>query len=303
MTVIAASNVAIQKVSGAGLGFRRELLPQMDLDELSGLDFFEVSPENWINSQGQLGGRFEQRLRAYTERFGFICHGLSLSIGSSADLDIQHVKNIKKFMQSHGMTLFTEHLSWCGDTQGHLYDLLPIPCTEEAVYWVANRIRQVQDILGEQIGIENASYYYLPPQSQMSDSEFISAVVCEADCLLHLDVNNIFVNSQNFGFNPYQYLKELPLERTCYLHVAGHYVEDDGFIIDTHGNSVVQQVWELLNEAYTLIYQKTGKTANQIPTCLERDFNFPKLSELLAEVAFIREIQSQHQRDSLSRSA
>lgn len=126
----------------------------------------------------------------------------------------------------------------------------------------------------------------------MSDSEFISAVVKEADCLLHLDVNNIFVNSKNFGFDPHQYLLELPLERTCYLHVAGHYVDDDGLIVDTHGDSVVERVWALLNDAYGLIFAKTGKTADKIPTCLERDFNFPELSELTREVKFIREIKN-----------
>lgn len=287
-------------VSGAGLGFRRELLPQMDFERLSVIDFFEVSPENWLNREGRLGGRFERQLRAYTERFDFVCHGLSLSIGSSANLDIAHVKNIKAFMQSHGMKLFTEHLSWCSDDKGHLYDLLPIPCTQEAVHWVAERIKVVQDILGQQIGLENASYYYRPKGSHMSDSEFIRAVVEEADCLLHLDVNNIFVNSQNFGFDPHRYLRELPLERACYIHVAGHYVEDDGFIVDTHGSSVIDKVWALLEDAYTLIYEKTGKTADDIATCLERDFNFPKIDELLDEVAFIHELQSNHRQNCLS---
>lgn len=279
---------------GAGLGFRRELLPQMKPDNLSTIDFFEVSPENWINSQGMMGGRFARQLREYTEQFDFICHGLSLSIGSSKELDVAHVKNIHAFMKHHDISLFTEHLSWCSNNHGHLYDLLPIPCTQEAVRWVAKRIEQVQDILGQRIGLENASYYYVPPQSDMSDSEFISAVVQEADCLLHLDVNNIYVNSQNFGFDPHVYIRELPLERTCYLHVAGHYVEEDGLIVDTHGNSVIEPVWSLLGDAYELIYQKTGKTANQIPTCLERDFNFPQLQELIDEVDFIHEIQDKH---------
>lgn len=283
--------------TGAGLGFRRELLPQMQqkaADIAHGVDFFEVSPENWLNSQGMMGGSFDKTLRAYTERFPFICHGLSLSIGSTKTLDVAHVKNIQTFMKSHGMRLFTEHLSWCGDEKGHLYDLLPIPCTEEAVKWVAQRIGQVQDILGQQIGLENASYYYRPSISEMSDSQFINAVVQESDCLLHLDVNNIFVNSQNFGFDPHQYLHELPLERTCYLHVAGHYVDDDGLIIDTHGDAVIAQVWALLHDAYDEIYKRTGKTADGIPTCLERDFNFPNIDELITEVAFIRESQNTH---------
>ncbi|MFA9486658.1 MULTISPECIES: DUF692 domain-containing protein [unclassified Moraxella] len=276
---------------GAGLGFRRELCTQMKAENLSDIDFFEVSPENWLNSSGRMGGQYHKLLKSYTEQFAFICHGLSLSIGSSAELDIHLLKNIKRFMQEHGMQLYTEHLAWTSDNKGHLYDLLPIPCTNDAVMWTANRIKQAQDIMGMQIGFENASYYYAPPDSDMSDSEFITAVVKEADCLLHLDINNIYVNSQNFGFDPIQYLHELPLDKVCYMHVAGHYVEEDGFIIDTHGNAVIEPVWRLLDEAYHEIYRRTGKKAVDIPTCLERDFNFPELDVLRQEVNLIHTAQ------------
>ena len=279
-------------LQGAGLGFRRELCTQMQDDDLSGIDFFEVSPENWINSAGQMGGRYEKLLRSYTEKFPFICHGLSLSIGSSAKLDIELLKNTKRFMQAHDMTLYTEHLAWTSDDKGHLYDLLPIPCTDEAVKWTASRIQQAQDIMGMQIGFENASYYYQPPNSEMSDAEFISAVVKEADCLLHLDINNIYVNSQNFNFDPIEYLHALPLEKVCYMHIAGHYVEEDGFIIDTHGNDVIEPVWQLLDEAYREIHKRTGKLPSSIPTCLERDFNFPELASLMSEVNLIHQAQA-----------
>lgn len=286
--------------SGAGLGFRRELLPALIKErnlpnsQLELINFFEVSPENWLNSKGEIGGHYKESLRSFTEQFDFICHGLSLSIGSSAELDTALLKNIKRFMHTHGISLYTEHLSWCSDSEGHLYDLLPIPCTEEAVKWVAQRIRQAQDILGQRIGFENASYYFVPPHSDMTDAEFISAVVKEADCLLHLDINNIFVNSQNFNFDPYEYLRSLPLEKVCYIHVAGHYVDTDGFIIDTHGNAVIPAVWDLLSTAYQEIYTRTGLLAHQIPTCLERDFNFPTLDELLAEVKYIHTQQQIH---------
>lgn len=280
-----------KQLKGAGLGFRRELCQQMQEADLSVIDFFEIAPENWINSQGRMGGRYEKLLRAYTERFTFVCHGLSLSIGSSAALDVNLLKNIKQFMKNHEMTLYTEHLSWTSDIKGHLYDLLPIPCTEEAVKWVASRIRQAQDIMEQQIGFENASYYYTVPDSQMSDAEFICQVVKEADCLLHLDVNNIYVNSQNFDFDPIDYLHKLPLDKVCYLHIAGHYVQDDGFIIDTHGSDVIEPVWQLLDEAYCQIYQRSNKMAVQIPTCLERDFNFPHLPSLLTEVEQIHQAQ------------
>lgn len=285
------SHLPAKPPKGAGLGFRRELLSAMQQADLSLIDFFEISPENWLNSSGQIGGQAEKQLRAFTERYPFVCHGLSLSIGSTAQLDTQLLANIKALMKTHNISLYTEHLSWCSDEQGHLYDLFPIPCTSEAVYWVANRIKQAQDILERQIAFENASYYFIPEQSEMSDVEFIRAVITEADCLLHLDVNNIYVNGQNFGFDLYEYLSQLPIERTCYIHVAGHHTQSDGFLVDTHGNQVTDAVWTLLQTAYQLIYEKTGKTAIEIPTCLERDFNFPKLEDLLNEVKHIHTLQ------------
>lgn len=280
-----------QKLGGTGLGFRRSLVGQLRTHDLSVLDFFELSPENWLTKDGQMGGAYDSILREFTERFPFVCHGLSLSIGSSRQLDSNLLKNIKAFMTTHDIKLYTEHLSWCSDDAGHLYDLLPIPCTQEAVKLVSTRIKQAQDIMGQQIGFENASYYFRPTMSDMSDGEFITAICEEANCLLHLDVNNIYVNSHNFGFDAHQYLRELPLERTCYLHVAGHYVEPDGFLIDTHGNKVIDPVWSLLDDAYGLI-EATGKKAKDIPTCLERDFNFPPLAELLDEASMIKAYQT-----------
>lgn len=269
----------IKTATGTGLGFRRELLPELRAGDLSGIDFFEVAPENWAG----LGGRYGRDLRAFTERFPFVAHGLSLSIGSSDVLDTGLLKQTRAFMAEHGIGLYTEHLSWCS-FDGHLYDLLPIPCTVEAVQWVAGRIRQAQDILGMRIGMENASYYFAPPGAEMTEQEFISAIVQEADCLLHLDVNNVYVNSRNFGFDPIAYLKGLPLDKVCYLHMAGHYVEPDGFLIDTHGAEIIDPVWDLLDSAYGLL----GDRAAALPTCLERDFNFPPLGELLAEMRRIR---------------
>ena len=265
---------------GAGLGFRRELLVDFAEDVPEGIDFFELAPENWAG----MGGRSARDLRAFTERFPFVCHGLSLSLGGIAPLDVALLKRIRSFMAEHGMTLYTEHLSWCAD-DSHLYDLLPIPLTGDAVRWTAARIRQAQETLGMRIGIENASYYVAPPDAEMSESEFISAVVAEADCLLHLDVNNIYVNSRNFGFDPIAFMDSLPLQRTAYIHVAGHYTEPDGLIIDTHGAGVTDPVWSLLETAY----QRIG---SDVPTCLERDFNFGDFSALTAEVRQIARLQA-----------
>lgn len=272
-------------ITGAGLGFRRELIPDLKAAQSgqwpAAVSFFELAPENWAG----MGGRSAKDLRGFTERFPFVCHGLSLDLGGPRPLDEALLRRIKGFMREHGMNLYTEHLSWCGD-DGHLYDLLPIPCTAAAVKWVAGRIRRAQDILEMQIGIENASYYVAPPGAEMSESEFIRAVIEEADCLLHLDVNNIYVNSRNFGFDPLEFMDALPLERTCYLHMAGHYVEPDGVLVDTHGAEVIDPVWALLDAAYARV--------GPLPTCLERDFNIPPLAELVEEVGRIAAAQARH---------
>lgn len=266
---------------GAGLGFRRELLAELKAAVPANIDFFELAPENWAG----MGGRSARDLRHFTERHPFVCHGLSLSLGGPAPLDTALLQRIRAFMAEHGIGLYTEHLSWCADDH-HLYELLPIPLTGDAVRWTAARIRQAQDILGCRIGIENASTYLSPPGAEMSEAAFISAVVAESDCLLHLDVNNIYVNSANFGFDPFAFLHALPLERTCYIHVAGHYVEADGLLVDTHGAAVIDPVWALLTAAY----ERIGRP---VPTCLERDFNIPDLAALSAEVGHIARLQAE----------
>lgn len=283
-----------KQAQGAGLGFRRELLSELETWQGRAVDFFEIAPENWATN----GGRYAKNLRRFTEQYSFVCHGLSLSIGSTDALDVALLKRIKKFMAEHRISLYTEHLSWCSH-QGHLYDLLPIPCTQEAVDWVSARVRQAQDILGVQIGLENASYYLAPPGAEMKEQEFIAEIIRQSDCLLHLDVNNVYVNSQNFGFDPKAYLNDLPMEKVCYLHVAGHYAESDGFLVDTHGAEVIDPVWSLLDEAYQLM----GDSAAYVPTCLERDFNFPPLATLMTEVDIIRSKQQQIHTASLKRRA
>lgn len=266
---------------GAGLGLRRELLPALEEQVPEGIGFFELAPENWMG----LGGRHARRLRQLTERHAFACHGLSLSLGGPRPLDVALLEGIRGFMDTHGIALYTEHLSWCGDEAGHLYDLLPLPLTEEAVRHAASRIRQAQEVLGRRIGIENTSTYLVPTGAEMDEAAFVAAVVREADCLLHLDVNNVHVNSVNHGFDALAYLDELPLDRVAYMHVAGHYVEPDGLLVDTHGAEVIDPVWALLQAAYV--------RCGPAPTCLERDFNIPPLAELMPELMRIRHLQQQ----------
>lgn len=277
MPKLAATYLA--PVSGVGLGLRRSLLETLEQTSLNDIQFMEVAPENWINVGGALGKKF----RRYSERFPFVCHGLSLSIGSPAPLNTELLLAIKKFMQTHGVRYYSEHLSYCSD-DGQLYDLLPIPFTEEAVDYVAERILRTQDILGQRIALENSSYY-CAPQQELSESEFINAVVKKADCALLLDVNNIYVNSINHGYDPYEFLASLPGERTAYIHIAGHYHEAEDLRVDTHGAAVIDPVWQLLEKAYALFGVK--------PTLLERDFNIPPLPELMNELEFIKQRQSQ----------
>jgi uncharacterized protein len=263
---------------GVGLGLRRALLGPLQDADLGDLDFMEIAPENWIGVGGRLGRQFS----AWAERFPFIAHGLSLSLGAPEPLDEDYIGRLRRFLDQHGIVGFSDHLSYCSE-HGHLYDLMPIPFTTEAVDWVAGRIRQVQDLLGRQIAVENISYY-AAPGAEISELEFINAVLEKADCLLLLDVNNIHVNSVNHGYDAQAFLAGLPAERVAYIHVAGHHHEADDLIVDTHGAAVIEPVWRLLQSAYERI--------GPVPTLLERDFNFPPLPELLAEVATIKRLQA-----------
>lgn len=261
----------------AGLGLRRALLD--DFKALAGpeIDFLEVAPENWLN----IGGRLGRAFRECAARFPVYLHGLSLNIGGFAPLDTGLIARIRDFMTEFDCVLYSEHLTYCAD-DGHLYDLMPIPFTEEAVAHVAARLRQSQDILGRRILLENASYYAAPGQ-RMSESEFIGAVVDAADCDLLLDVNNVYVNSINHGYDPDLFLEALPAQRIRYMHIAGHYREAHDLRIDSHGANVIEPVWQLLDAAYVRF--------GPLPTLLERDFNFPPMASLLQEVARIRRAQ------------
>jgi len=271
------------RLAGAGLGFRRELIPALKTRVPDAIDFFELAPENWID----MGGAYGRDLRAFTERHPFVCHGLSLSLGGPSPLDELLLVKTRQFMDAHGIQLYTEHLSYCSD-DGHLYDLLPIPFTEEAVNYVAARIRRAQDILERRIAIENASYYTPSAVAELDELAFIRAVLEEADCDLHLDVNNVYVNSVNHRYDPLAFIRALPSERIVYMHMAGHYKEAEDLIVDTHGADVIDPVWALLDQTYRI--------HGVAPTLLERDFNIPPLDQLVSEVEHIARIQAHHHR-------
>ena len=249
------------------------------------VDFFELAPENWIG----VGGRPGRQFRELAERFPLVCHGLSLSLGSPAPLDTAFLEQVKAFLDRHQVLAYNEHLSYCSDERGHLYDLMPIPFTGEAVEYVAGRIRVVQELLERRIGIENVSCYAAPGQ-ELSELEFVNGVLQEADCDLLLDVNNIYVNSVNFGYDPYEFLAGIDAARAQYAHVAGHFEEAPDLRIDTHGAAVIEPVWDLLGAAF----HRHGP----MPVLLERDFNFPPLGELLGEIDRIRALQAAAKRST-----
>jgi hypothetical protein len=272
------------EVQGAGLGLRRSLLDALVAPDAPRPDFLELAPENWIG----VGGRLGRGLRAVSERYPLIAHGLSLSLGGPAPLDSAFLARIREFLAKHAVRSYSEHLSYCSD-DGQLYDLMPIPFTDEAVHHVAARIRRTQDILGQRIAVENVSYYAAPGQ-QLSEADFINAVLTEADCDLLLDVNNVHVNSINHGYDARAFIDAMPSERIAWLHVAGHYIEAPDLLVDTHGADVPDPVWTLLDYTYAL--------HGVLPTLLERDFNIPTLAVLCTELARIRALQNRPVQES-----
>ena len=262
----------------AGLGLRRALLDDLRAAPAGAFDFLECAPDNWIG----VGGRYGEALAELSARHPLSCHGLSLSLGGPEPLDEAFLARTRRFLDQHRVGLYSEHLSYCSD-DGHLYDLMPLPFTEQAVHHVAARIRQVQDALGRRIAVENVSYYAAPFQA-MAEADFVTAVIAEADCDLLLDVNNIFVNAINHGYDAGEFLARMPSERIVSYHIAGHYDEAEDLKIDTHGAQVKDAVWDLLAQAYRLHGVR--------PTLLERDFNFPPFAELQAELARIRAAQA-----------
>lgn len=264
-------------LTGAGLGLRRSMLDDLSSLTSDDVDFLEVAPENWIG----VGGRYGKAFREFTERFPFACHGLSLSIGSSDDLDIDFVKSVKQFLDTHNIDIYSEHLSYCSHN-GHMYDLMPIPFSIDAAKYVADRVVQVQDIIQRPLILENVSTYAMLGDG-MSELEFMKEVIQRSGCKMLLDVNNVFVNATNHKFNPQEYIRALPTKSIEYIHIAGHFDEADDLLVDTHGADVKPQVWDLLKLAY--------ECHGVLPTLLERDFNLPSVQELLSEVNTIKQYQ------------
>lgn len=273
-------------ILGIGLGLRRELA-RNTLSSKGLIDWLEIVPENYMD----LGGTARNRLDEALESFPIVTHGVNLSIGSTDELNCDYLASLKVLLDYLDAPWWTDHLCFTSVGGAYMHDLLPLPFSREAVNHVAGRVKAVERLIGRPLLLENISYYMDIPGSQMNEAQFLGEVLEKADCGLLLDVNNVYVNSINLNFDPYEYLDSIPLKRTVQIHVAGHSYVDE-IIIDTHGAPVIEPVFELL--AYVL--KKTQVKA----VMLERDQNYPDFDEILSELNLIRGMAETYQSDLVS---
>jgi uncharacterized protein (UPF0276 family) len=264
--------------TGVGLGLRSSFSRRVAQGEAKGrVAFLEVPPENHL----QRGGRWPAYLAQAAEFHPVLTHGLTMSLGGEAPLDGEYLERVGSFCQRFGTPWHSDHLCFASDGGDRLHDLLPIPFTYGGAKRVAARIKQASLALKREMLIENVSQYVRMGEAEMSEAEFVTEVLTRADCGLLLDVNNIFVNSRNFDFDPYTWLAKIPLERVRQLHVAGHERwEKYGMWVDTHSAEVLPEVHDMM----AWVIERTGP----LPVLLERDGNIPPLEDLLDEVASLQ---------------
>ncbi len=261
-------------IEGVGVGLRFGFLDDLLAreDEVPAIRWLECHPENYMRR----GGAFPAALERCRARWPFATHGLSMSLGGIDPLSEPYVRTLSRFLRTIESPWHSDHLCFSTAHGMTTHDLLPLPMNDETVHHLAARIRQAQDRIGVPLAVENVSAYVIPSTSTLDEGEFVRAVCDEADCLLMLDVNNVYVNAQNHGLNARDIIGRMPLERVVQIHVAGHYYEEPDFILDTHSEPLCEGVFELL--AWTL--ERTGK----VPVLLERDDDFPPFEVLYAEL-------------------
>lgn len=264
---------------GYGLGLRSEYYDTI-LEQQPNVDWLEVISENYMVD----GGKALHYLDRFRERYPIVMHGVSLSIGGTDPLNQDYLHRLKALVERINPVWLSDHLCWTGQGGNNVHDLLPLPYNNPAVSHLVDRIKRVQDFLGRQILMENVSSYVTYTHSQMSEWEFYSSVVEQADCLMLLDINNIYVSAVNHGFDPVDYLHGVPPERVQQIHLAGHTDYGD-FIVDTHDHPVVDPVWDL--------YARAVECFGPVSTMIERDDNFPPFSELMGELDQARAIGDQ----------
>jgi hypothetical protein len=259
---------------GFGLGLRPDHYEAI-LADRPPVDFFEALTENYLVP----GGKALHYLDRIRSEYPLVLHGVSLSIGSTEPLDRNYLMALKTLAQRVEPAWVSDHLCWTGASGINLHDLMPLPYTREALQHLVPRIQEVQDFLGERILIENVSSYVAYQASEMSEWEFLAQLSREADCLLLLDVNNVYVNSINHQFDPDEFIRGIPVDRVAQIHLAGH-ERQETFIIDTHDAPITDSVWAL--------YRRTCERLGAVSTMIERDANIPPLEELLAELDIAR---------------
>jgi uncharacterized protein (UPF0276 family) len=266
------------RVEGVGLGLRRELIDELLelLDardpRLDAIAFMELSPENFMRRGGFMPAAVD-RVRA---RFPLLSHGLMMSLGGVDPFDEAYFAELQRYVRRVGAPFHSDHLSFSGTSGRILHDLLPVPISSAAARHIALRAREAQDRLEVPLALENITHYIIPGRA-FEEADFLADVLDRSGAGLLLDVNNVFVNGQNYGFDPVAFLERVPLGRVVEIHVAGHtYVPEDDLLIDTHGAPVIDPVLELL--AWTVA--RTGP----VPVLLERDHAVPSMTELFAEI-------------------
>lgn len=261
---------------GFGLGLRTPHYQQV-LDSNPDVDWFEIVTENYLVD----GGKPLYFLDRIAQDYPLVMHGVSMSIGGSDPLNLEYLQQVKTLAKRIEAVWISDHLCWTGFAGVNAHDLLPLPYSEEALAHVVDRVSQVQDILGQQILLENVSSYLTYKQSSITEWEFFAEVAQRADCLLLLDVNNIYVSAFNHNFDPQLYLDAIPVDRVQQIHLAGH-THNGSHIIDTHDDDVIDEVWAL--------YESAIKRFGAVSTMIERDDNIPPLEALVGELDRARRI-------------
>lgn len=267
--------------AGFGIGLRPCHYADI-LQRKPAIDWFEILTEDYLVD----GGVPLYYLEKVCELYPVVMHGVSLSIGSTDPLNQGYLTKLKQLMHRIQPMWVSDHLCWTGVNGVNLHDLMPLPQNEEAVDHVVRRVKQVQDYLNCQLVLENISSYVKYKNSTMTEWEFLSEIAEKADCLILLDINNIYVNAFNHGFNPMAYLKGVPKARIKQFHLAGH-SHCETHIIDTHDENVIPSVWELYAEALKLF--------GSVATLVERDANIPDIDEMLIELKQARDIYNELQ--------
>jgi len=272
---------------GFGLGLRPPHYTQI-VETRPEVGWFEITSENFMVP----GGRPLHWLDRIRSDYPIAMHGVSLSIGGTDPLDQQHLAGLRGLQRRVQPAWISDHLCWTGVAGGNLHDLLPLPYNEAVLAHVVDRVRRVQDRLGSRILLENVSSYVSYPSSQLTEWDFLAEVAQRADCLILLDVNNIYVSSVNHGFDPLVYLDAIPVARVRQIHLAGHQRRDDGLIVDTHDAPIAEPVWRL--------YEHARRRFGDVATMIERDENIPALAELLKELDRARSIAASVDAESLA---